>query len=73
MEILFDLLTRIFIEFRTSLKAVGLGVIAWLLAHGVTLSESNAGKIMALTALVAHAVWNLFSKDPEPVDPAPAV
>ncbi len=72
LEIFTDLLIRVFVNFRSSLKAVGLSVIAWLLAHGVELSSSNAGKITALTALVAHALWNLFSNDPEPVDPEPA-
>ena len=61
-----DLLSRIFLNFRSSLDAVALAVIAWLSSQGVELSDANKGKITGLAALIALSVWKLFSKDPAP-------
>lgn len=61
-----DLFTRLFINFRTSIDGVALAVVAWLLSNGIDLSDANKGKIAGLAALVATAIWKLFSTDPEP-------
>jgi hypothetical protein len=63
-----DLLSRIFLNFRSSLDAVAFAIIAWLSSQGVELSDANRGKITGLAALIALSVWKLFSKDaaPEP-------
>lgn len=61
-----DLLTRIFLNFRSSLDAIALAIIAWLSSAGIELSEANQAKITGIAALIALAVWKLFSKDPAP-------
>lgn len=61
-----DLLSRIFLNFRSSLDAIALAIIAWLSAQGIELSDANKGKITGLAALIALSVWKLFSKDPAP-------
>lgn len=71
MDQIKDLLVRLFLNFRTSIDGALLAVIAWLVANGVNLSDGNRSKIIAVGALIAGAVWKLFSKDPvpQPADP----
>ena len=69
-----DLITRIFLNFRTSLDGLVLAVIAWLSSNGLELSTDNKAKIAAVVALVAASVWKLFSTDPVPSpDPLPPI
>lgn len=61
-----DLLTRLFLNWRTSLDGAFYAIIAWLLSHGIALSDVWTARAAALAALISGAVWKLFSKDPEP-------
>ena len=61
-----NLLTRLFLNWRTSLDGGILVVIAWLASNGVTLSDGWTAKLTAIGALISAAVWKLLSKDPEP-------
>lgn len=63
-----DLLKRIFVQWRSSLDGLALVVIAWLSSNGFDLSEANKAKVAAWIALLASAVWKLFSNDPVPED-----
>lgn len=67
-----DLLVRLFLNFRSSLDGALLAVVAWLMAQGVTLSEANTTKLVGIGALVAGALWKLFSKDPVPQPEPPS-
>ena len=66
MNLLKDLLTRLFLNFRTSLDGAVLAIIAWPISAGVDLSEANRSKLLAWAGLLAASVWKLFSKDPVP-------
>lgn len=61
-----DLFTRLFLNWRSSVDGGVLVVIAWLTAHGVTLSDFWTAKFAATAALLTAATWKIFSKDPEP-------
>jgi len=61
-----DLLTRLFLNWRTSIDGAVLSLIAWLASEGVTLSDGITAKMAAIGALLSAAVWKLFSTDPEP-------
>jgi hypothetical protein len=63
-----DLLKRLFVQWRSSLDGLALVVIAWLSSNGFDLSEANKAKVAAWIALLAAAVWKLFSNDPVPED-----
>lgn len=67
-----SLLVRLFLNFRTSLDGALLAVVAWLMSQGVTLSESNTTKLVGIGALVAGALWKIFSKDPVPQPEPPS-
>lgn len=63
---MWELLTRIFVDIRTSVDGAALLIITWFASAGVEFSADNKAKITALAALVATSIWKLFSKDPEP-------
>jgi len=69
VEILKDLLVRLFVNFRTSTDGAIYAVIAWLMANGVELSEANKGKLLGIGTLIVGAFWKFFSKDPIPQPP----
>jgi len=69
MDLLKDLLTRLFLNFRTSLDGAILAILAWLNYNGIDLSEANRSKVLAWAAFVAASVWKCFSKDPVPQAP----
>lgn len=64
-----NLITRLFLNWRTSLDGGVLTVIAWLSSEGITLSDGLSAKAAAVAALLSAAVWKLFSTDPEPPRP----
>ena len=61
-----DLITRLFLNWRTSLDGGVLSVIAWLSSNGITLSDGLTARLAAVGALVSAAIWKLLSTDPEP-------
>lgn len=61
-----DLITRLFLNWRSSLDGGVLTVIAWLASNGITLSDGLTAKAVAVGALLSAAIWKLFSTDPEP-------
>jgi hypothetical protein len=71
MDLLKDLLTRLFLNFRTSVDGVALALIAWLNSAGVDLSEANRSRLVAWAGLIAASVWKFFSKDPVPAAEKP--
>lgn len=67
-----DLFERLFLNFRTSLDGAILAVIAWLSSNGVELSEANKTKLLAISALIAGALYKFLSKDPQPQPDPPS-
>lgn len=61
-----DLLTRLFLNLRTSLDGVIIVLLAWLGSNGIDLSEANRTKLLGYAGIAAAAIWKLFSKDPVP-------
>ena len=57
---------RLLNNLQTTIEGVILIGIAYLTAHGVTLSADNASRLTGLGALAVGALVKLFSKDPPP-------
>src|SRR5262245_35551675 len=72
MNILNDLIDRIFKNLNSTAQAAVIGLATFLSDHGVTISQAHTTKIAAWIALGVTALYNLFKRDaPKPPEEPP--